>query len=361
MLGIIDRYILKQFAITVLFLIVALCMIFLIVDLIENIDNFLDVHLSIFQIIVYYLNFFPDIIEMLMPIGILLSTLFSISKLSGQNEITAMKSGGMSLYRLIMLLGVFALLLSVFQVYFNGWVVPQSNSRKLEMDRKLLGSKKTGGPVNNLYFRDTPLRNVIMNIYDSDSKTGSGVMIEEFSSEQSPRLTKKFEAQMIKWDSSESTWKMVNVIERGYNGDFVNARRYAELPINLRITHQQIVNIQRSSDELNFDEFREYIDMLKTGGKDVRKLMIEYYSNYAYAFSNVVVILFAVPFASVRRRGGIAVQIAAAMIICFAYLVFTKVSQTIGYSTELNPILVGWSANILFGLISLIVLWRAPK
>lgn len=346
---------------TVVFLVVALCMIFMIVNLIENIDNFIDDNLTFLQIGEYYLNFFPDIIKMLMPIAMLLATLFSIGKLSGQNEITAMKSGGMSLYRVILLLGFFALALSCFQVYFNGWVVPHSNSRRLEMDRKLMHSQKTGGPVNNLYFRDTPLRNVVIAFYDSDSKVGNGVMLEEFSSENSPRLVKKIEAKQIRWDTTANNWKLVDAIERNYTGDFVQTLRHPELNMNLRITHRQILNLQLASEELTFDEFREYIETLKTGGKDVRKQMIEYYSNYAFAFANVVVILFAVPFASVRRRGGIAVQIAAAMIICFAYLVFTKVSQTIGYSTDFNPIVVAWSANGLFGIAGIVVLWRAPK
>jgi len=96
--------------------------------------------------------------------------------------------------------------------------------------------------------------------------------------------------------------------------------------------------------------------LLQQGGKNIRRQLIEYYGNFAFPFANLIVILFGVPFASVRRKGGLAIQIGAAMTISFLYLVFTKISQTIGFSMDLNPILVGWMANIVFIMLALFVL-----
>jgi lipopolysaccharide export system permease protein len=120
------------------------------------------------------------------------------------------------------------------------------------------------------------------------------------------------------------------------------------LEVNLNITHVQILQLKKTPDEMNFDEQRQSIAVMQQGGKNVRKQMIEYYGNYAFPFANIIVVLFGVPFASIKKKGGIAIQIGAAMGISFIYLVFTKVSQTIGYSYDINPMLAGWLANILF-------------
>jgi lipopolysaccharide export LptBFGC system permease protein LptF len=64
-----------------------------------------------------------------------------------------------------------------------------------------------------------------------------------------------------------------------------------------------------------------------------------------------------VSFASVKKRGGLAVQIAAAMVISFLYLMFFEISKPIGLAMNLSPIVVGWSANIIFlicGIINII-------
>jgi lipopolysaccharide export system permease protein len=127
---------------------------------------------------------------------------------------------------------------------------------------------------------------------------------------------------------------------------------------NLRMTHNDIIQLKRSPDEMNFDEKRAYIDILGKGGKDIRRQLIEYYGDYAFPFANFIVVLFGVPFASIKKKGGIAIQIGAAMIVSFLYLIFTKVGQTVGYNSNMDPVLSAWLANLLFLLAGIVNLLR---
>ncbi len=354
---ILDRYILKQFVYTLLFSLIALCVIFLIVNLIENLDEFLDQNATLMVIVKYYVSFFPEILKNLTPVATLLSTLFTVGRLSGANEITAMKSGSMSLYRIMVPFIIFTLALSLGQLYFNGWVVPRANESKIEIERKYL-SKGSSGAIHNLNFRDNPYRNIRMQYYDAARKTGNRISIEDFDSDLKPRLVHSFEAKKMVWDSAAHNWMLHDVIERNFYDDRIEMKSMDSLQVDLRITHDKIMKLKRSVDEMNFDELREYIDILKAGGKDVRMQMIEYYGDYAFPFANFIVILFGVPFASVRKKGGIAIQIAAAMVVTFVYLVFSKVSQTIGYASNIDPILSGWMANIFFLIFGIFILIR---
>jgi lipopolysaccharide export system permease protein len=138
----------------------------------------------------------------------------------------------------------------------------------------------------------------------------------------------------------------------------VGIRYAAKETVQLSMPHQAIVGLQRSADEMNLREYREFIDVQERGGKDVRMKRIDYYGQFAFPFANLVVVLFGVPFASVKRRGGVAGEIAAAMIVTFSYLVFTKLSQSLGFELELPAAVVGWSANMIFTVIALANLWR---
>ena len=353
-----DKYILKQIAITLLFSLMALCIIFVIVNLLESLDEFLDQNATFMTIIKYYIYFLPEILKLLTPVAMLISTLFSVGRLSSNNEITAMKSGGISLYRIMLPIAFFSVILSFAQLYFNGWIVPAANERKIEIEQKYLNKSSGGGQIFNLYFRDNPTRNVVMQYYDAQQKTGNKVAVEEYTSQIEPRLTRRIEADKIRWDSSKSVWKLVNGIERFYSEAAVDTRRFDSMNYSLNLTHDQIIELKRSTDEMNYDELWNYITILKRGGKDVRKQVIEYYGNYAFPFANLIVILFGVPFASIRKKGGLAIQMGAAMVISFLYLVFTKVGQTIGYSSDINPILAGWMANIIFLIFALVNLVR---
>jgi lipopolysaccharide export system permease protein len=64
-------------------------------------------------------------------------------------------------------------------------------------------------------------------------------------------------------------------------------------------------------------------------------------------------VIIAVPFASIRRRGGLAVNIAAAMVLAFVYIAFTEITKAVGATLDIPAVIIGWSANVLFGLIAL--------
>jgi lipopolysaccharide export system permease protein len=357
-MNLIDRYILKQFVNTLLFSIVALCVIFVIVNLLENLEKFLDQNASFLVIIKYYIYFLPDILQIMMPVATLLATLFTIGNLSTKNEITAMKSGGLSLYRLMVPIILFNILLSLGQLYFNGWIVPNANEAKRKIEMKYLNKNDGGTPIYNLYFRDTPTVNILMQYYEAELKKGNRVSIEEFSSEFQPRLVRRIEANTINWDSVRHKWILKDALERTFSGNRVLVKRYDSLDMKLSLTHDDIKQLKREPKEMNFDELRNYIKLLEQGGKDVRMQLIDYYGKWAFPFANIIVVLFGVPFASVRRKGGIAIQIGAAMIVSFAYMIFTKVSQTISFAYGFDPILAGWIANIIFLAAGIITIFR---
>lgn len=359
MLILIDKYLVKSFLGTFFFALIALSMIFVIVDLMEKLDKFIDGGADFYAVAEYYLYFFPEIIKLMTPIAVLLATLFSVGRFSTNNEITAMKSGGISLYQIMMPYVFVSLIISFGHLYFNGWIVPRAETQKILIEQKYLNKSSGASRLVNIFFRDTPYRNILMRYYDAKAQSGSNVAIETYSSQIHPRLLKRFEAGKIKWDDKNNKWIAYNVLSRDYsNKDKVIVQRFDSTKIVMSLSHSQIVKLKMSTKEMTFDEFKIYIDLLEKGGKDVRKQMIEYHGNYAFPFANLIVVLFGVPFASVRRKGGIAIQITAALVVAFFYIIFTKVSQPIGYYADINPILTGWMANILFFLSSLVVLWR---
>jgi len=99
--------------------------------------------------------------------------------------------------------------------------------------------------------------------------------------------------------------------------------------------------LNKRANEMTFTELNEYIVILQNGGKDIRKLAVDYYSAQALPLANFIVVLFAVSFASVKRRGGMAIQITAAMVIAFLYLLFFEIIKPIGIALTLPPQFVG--------------------
>jgi lipopolysaccharide export system permease protein len=340
------------------FSVFALYVIFLVVSLLENLDEFINNDVPVLRIAEYYIYFFPGILEILLPVAMLISILFSVGKMAGNNEITAMKTGGMSLYRLMFPLVLVSLLVAAGHLYFNGWIVPEANERKIEIDRTDLKKISTTSSLYDLYLRNTPLENLTINSYSAVNKVGNRIRLETFDNNDSPRLERTIEANAMKWDSVAGNWKFRQVIERIFTDSGVKTFRRDSMSVDLTITHEDILTLVRTPDEMDFDENWEYIKFLEKGGKDIREQLIDYYGQYAYPFANIIVVLFGVPFASIKKKGGVAVQISAALVISFLYLIFTKLSLSLGSTLAIDPILMAWSANIIFFAIAIFIIYR---
>lgn len=352
------RYLLRLYLQIFFFSLLALWTVFIIVNMIESLDEFLDNNASWKVIFRYYLNFTPEVIRLVTPISVLVGILFSLGRLSTLNEITALKSGGFSLYQLIIPYLVLNFIFSFGLLYFNGWIVPRANERRFAIERKYLKKEIETRSVYNFFFRDNPTRNVSFQYYDPDEYRGQYIFVEDFSSASKPRLVRRTEAKSFRWDGKSHSWVLYNGLVRNFDSVGALVETFDSLRLKLRIEHRQLMSLQRKTEEMTFTELRDYLDLLSKGGKDVRRQLIKYYAGFAFPFSCLILVFFAVPFASIKRRGGIALQIASAMTFSFLYLFFTEVGQVLVYTTALHPAVGGWIANIVFFIFGLIILFR---
>lgn len=352
----IDRYILRSFIQNFFFGLLCFLVIFILVDLFENLDKFLDKKLSGYRLFQYYIYFIPEILKLITPVGMLLASLFTISRFINFSELTAMKSSGISIYRYLLPIFLFSVLITLFSIYFNGWIVPNSNSKKIEMERIYLGKDEIKSQIQNFYIQDKSNKIIGMQSYDRYSKSSSNITIQVFNKDTTSKLDFRFDAKTMQWDSTKKDWKFTDLHSRKFfsgGKEIIDFRKTAyakeiEEVGSLVLTPDLIIKQQIKPDELTIPEFREFIDNLKSSGLDTSKAEVDYYSKISYPFANLVTIIFGVSVSSNRRKGGAALQFGLSLIVSFFYLGFVKISQVFGYNGDINPILTAWLANILF-------------
>lgn len=359
---ILDRYIIKKFLLGTFFGLVAFVSLFVVIDAMENLGDFLDHNVANPIILQYYFAFMPEIIKLMMPIAVLLSCLFTTGKLAGQNELTAMKSAGISMYRYMTPLMLLALIISVGSVYFNGWIVPYANQHKFSIERKYLQRMYESTARVNVYLQDGPKRIVFMGYYEGTSNLGSRVSIQDFSDTSLISLAGRTDAQQIIWDSTKSRWTLRYGTQRVFKRQSQSVKQFTTLNFNgLRFTPSDLKKKTERPDEMNYYELQHFIAQQQHSGNDVSRWMVDFYSKVSFPFASVVVVLFGVPFSYGRRRSGLALQFGIALAICFVYLAFMKTSQVFGYNGDLHPLLTAWLANIVFTCAGIITIIRAEK
>lgn len=361
-LKLVDRYLVRQFVLSIFFGIMTFTLIFIVIDMMENLDDFIDQNVPKEIIFQYYVYFVPEIIRLITPVAILLACLFTVGKLNNYSELTVLKSSGMSLFRFMMPFLIVGFILSLVAVYFTAWVVPYSNKQKVYIEQFHM-KKNLVYAGTNLFFQDAQDKIINISYFDEYSKSASRTGILFLDKSEMTHVRKKIECEQLKWDTVQNEWVAVKVIERTFLSDSTDSvKGYDTLRINyLNFKPEDILLKQKRVEELNITELVQVINDQKKSGNDVTRLLIDLHSIFSFSFASFIVVLFGVPLSVDRRRGGMAFQFGANLFFTFIYLGFMKISQSFGKNGLLDPLLTAWFANMVFLALAVINILRVRK
>lgn len=358
---ILDRYLVKQFLQTTFFALIAFTLIFVITNLMEKLGSFMDHQVPTQLIVQYYVVFIPEIIRLITPIAVLLACLFTAGKMANQNELTAIKAGGVSLYRFMAPFIITAIVLSLLSIYFGGYIVPKANKHLFYLEKKYLGEDRWNFG-SNIVFQDNKTRIVTINYYDSNQGQATQVSVQEFNPNDKTKLISRTDAFRMTYDSKKNIWQLYDAITRTFTDSTESIVRTPLIDYKgLNFTPDEVITKQRKPEEMTLSDLSSFADEQSRTGNDPIATQIEYHSRIAFGFASVVVVLFGLPISANRRRGGLAIQFGFNLLITFIYLVFMKISQAFGKSGVMNPFLTAWFANFLFLIAAIYNINRAKK
>ncbi len=358
---ILDRYYVKQFLLTVFFGIIAFTLIFVVIDMMENLDDFIDQKAGIDIVLHYYFVFSPEIIKLITPIAVLFSALFIAGKASSLSELTAIKSSGVSMYRFMLPFLVAAFFISMFSIYFTGYLVPMANKTKINIERTYL-NRGYSFAGSNLFFQDSKDRIVSISFFDDSRNQANRVSIQDFADNDPTKMVIRIDAANMVYDTLKNDWVAHNGVKRNFTDKTETADYFRTMTLsNLNFTNKDLISKQQKPEEMNLSELKNLINSKIQAGNDPTSAMIEYYSRYSFPMASLIVVLFGLPFSASQRKGGVAVQVGISILLTFIYLVSMKISQAFGKNGALNPFLTAWIANFIFLAAALINLPRMKQ
>ncbi len=358
---ILDRYLIKQFLQTIFFGIISFTLIFVIINMVDNIGSFLDQNVPINIILHYYIVFSPDIIKLMTPVAVLFAALFTAGKAANLSELTAIKASGVSLYRFMAPFLITAFFISLFSIYFAGYVVPLANQTKEKIEMKYLNSGNYF-MGSNIFFQDSKTRIVSISFFDNSRNQAVRISIEEFDKNDPTKMVSRIDAASMVYDTSANIWVAHNGIQRTFFNNSQTASYFNSLKINyLNFKPEDLSSKQQKPEDMNLSELKKLEESQKRAGNDPTSTMIEYYSRFSFPMASLIVVFFGLPISANKRRGGLAVQVGVNILVTFIYLVFMQISLAFGKNGALSPLLTAWTANLVFLAAAIINLPRVQQ
>ncbi|GAB4379483.1 MAG: LPS export ABC transporter permease LptG [Calditrichia bacterium] len=360
-MSILDRYIIRKFLFVLFYTILAFIIIFIIVDLIENLDKFLSHNAQLGHVVLYYIYYIPFIIILTLPVCMLLSSLFSLGSMAQHNEIIAIKTSGVSLYRILIPVLILSLLISVLSGLAGETLVPQTNRARLDVYRYQI--KKEAPTIqtsrNYLAVQDEDNRQIFIQFYETAKKKAHKVNILWIKDNQ---IIRRIDAKYMVWKDKTSNWILHGATERIFTDTSEIIHRLDTLAYaNSRITPEELLDLEITPEEMNYAELNRFVDKMISLGADARRWLVDLYMKISYPFANFIIVLFGAPLAAQKRRSGTALGFALALLISFIYFLFLRTGQVLGHKGELEPWLAAWIGNIVFGVGAILMMIKIRK
>jgi lipopolysaccharide export system permease protein len=209
---ILSRYILRAHAGPFIFSIVTLMFIFLLQFVMKFIDQLVGKGLTAWVIIELIILNLSWMLVLAVPMSVLVATLMAFGDLSSRNEITAMKAGGVSIYRMLLPVLLAGTIIGGIMVWFNNHVLPESNHRLKALTTDIRRKKPTIALVNGVFSQDIPGYSLLVRKLSVNGSDLEGVTIYDFSN---PTTNVVITAERGRISFSPDYRKILMFLERG--------------------------------------------------------------------------------------------------------------------------------------------------
>ncbi|MCB0465683.1 MAG: LptF/LptG family permease [Aequorivita sp.] len=359
MLSILDKYILKKYLGTFSLLLLLFIPIGITVHLAEKIDKILENEVPLSEVLVYLYNFTIYFANLLFPLFLFLSVIWFTSKLANNTEVIAFLSSGVSYYRFLRPYIIGATLVCIAALVFSMYLAPKASKGFNEFAFKYFNHGKSDRDQSNVYTQINDNDYIYVSYFNVAEKIGSNFTLEHF---EGNKMTYKISAGQIKFNDKDSTYTLFNYNKRkiGETNDILESQH--KLDTVFSFTLEDLTPVTYIAETLNFSELNKFIKKEKARGSSyINRYEVVRYKRWSLPVSAYILTIIAVAVSSVKRRGGMGVNLAIGISIGMVFIFFDKIFGTMAEQSSFSPFIATWFPNFIFGILAIYLLRNAKR
>ena len=357
-LNILNKYILKKFLKTFLFVVGIMVLVVVVIDFTEKNNKFIQNNITKGEILNYYFAFIPYIISLVTPITAFIATVYVTAQLTMRTEIIAILSSGKSFLSIINSFFLGSVIIAIVSFALNGWIIPHLNKERVAFEVMYIKSPFYFSD-KNVHFKVEENSYLYLERYDNNMEIGYNVTLEKF---EENTLKKKLFARQIIWDRETDKWKLKSWKSRELKSNMEVITYGLELDTALLVNPSDFDNNYRLSETFTMNELNDFIKLQNLrGADDIDIYKIEKYIRFAQPFTVILLVILGVIIASKKSRQGTGYLIVLGFSFAFAFIIFFVMSRAFAENGSLSPLLAIWLPNLLFGLVTIYMSKIMPK
>ena len=354
---ILRNYILKEFFGPLFVSLAVLTLIMLLGNLVRLADLIINKGVDLFSVSKLFLYLIPSLLIYTLPLAVLVAVLLSVSRLSSDNEIIAVKASGVNIMRLVIapLLTV-GLILSLILFVFNDRIIPYANFAT-RRTLKTIGLKNPAaafeaGTFINAFDRyiifvhrieDNKLHHIRIYEPQADDKPARTIIAREGEFVPIP------ETGGIKLKLSQGSADEPDLTDPGrfYKLHFNN------LFLNLVPERASGREVRKRPKDMTFAEINQKIQEFKASGIETTPLLTELNRRIALAFSVLIFIPLACGLSLLTGKREKSINVSMAFGVTIIYYLLLLAANTLSLQGYVPAPLAMWLPNITLAAVAL--------
>lgn len=359
MLKIIDKYILRRYLVTFTVMLLMFIPIGIVIDVSEKVNRMLENKVAFSEIALYYLHFTIYFANLLFPIFLFLSVIWFTSKLANNTEIIAILSSGISFTRFLRPYLIGATIVSVFVLLLGFFIVPKASKGFNDFRYTYLNKSKQTRQNTNVFRQVSDNEYIYVSNFAEATKTAFNFTLEKFDH---GKLKEKLNVQRLRYNEDAKNYTMFNYTNRkiGELGDVLTSGTKKDTIFKFDL--EDLTPEFYVAETLTLGDLYHFIEKEKLrGNANVKVYQVVLYKKFSIPVSAFILTIIAVAVSSMKRRGGMGVNLAIGILLAFTFIFFDKIFGTLAEKSSFPPILAVWIPNIVFGILAVYLLRNAKR
>ena len=353
-LNLLDRYLLSEWLKMLALLLAATMGVLLMAALYDDLRDLIQAGVGAGDIMRYYGTQMPSYLSVVLPLSMLLSLLFVLSKLHRNNELTAVRAAGLNIFATTRALWLAGAVFCGVSLLLNAKVVPWSveTARGLRESfefraeaRKAGGDDSMLGLVSSVAF-DNQRQNRMwfINRYSRYTQKAYGVTVSELDAKR--REKTRITAREGEYDAARHAWVFHDGRETWLDpelGETMRIMNFTEKVVpHFNEDPTLMLLIDRKPGELSLNELERITDYFSSeNNPKVVRYAVRYYGVLCDTIGPLIIIAMAIPFSMSGVRVSPAVGVSKSIGLFVLYYFLTTMATVLGGRGYLEPM---WAA-----------------
>ncbi len=360
-LSILDSYILRELVPPFIFAFGAFFLFWAFSLILSSFDFLINQHAPIFLVLRFVILRIPQSLSMAFPFATLFAALLAMGRLIGDHEVIAMRTSGITLWRLCITPLLFGAICFVLALVSDEYITPKAVALSERTFYQII-YRTASIPLQPQFFNKDPDTGNVFYVgqISHDGKTMEDVRI--FKPGKTTPWNETWEAKTATIDESKIV--LNDILQTRYNNDGYETSQSHIKQVTMGLplgdeAAQFTQSMNSESSSMNAKQMASQVRQMQSqgvGGSTLGTMQVQLADKVAYPFAAFVSVLIALPLAIRFGKRGRMLAMAIAILVFFIYYMLTFAFSALGRNGIVNPGLAAWAPNVVIGSLGIILL-----